>query len=389
MRGPLRSAVDFKFVCGRLASVSLPRVSGALGVIVVLGCSSADIIQAPTAQLQLAAVGRIERSATIALVATRNDTILSPDQVTYTAAPTGSVELHGDGTARLLATGQVSITARTPAGVGSVVLDVSAPPTLVFDRSVDGVRSIYRAALDGLDSVRLTTGNRDDLSPTVARDTVVFVSYRDGNAELYAMPLAGGTLQRLTHTAAAESSPSLSRATPRLAFTSNASGGDRLWTAAADGSGAAPLLPPSSDIHATPRWSPSGDRIVFLSTAGGTASLYLLTVATGAVVALPAGPGPNVDPAWNADGSAIIFFSARPGAPGLYQLPVGGGAAALLVPGENLGQPTFLSDGRVVFTEFVGSTSRLRWVDPATPDILHDIATGAGSAAHAVSPSQK
>jgi len=68
----------------------------------------------------------------------------------------------------------------------------------------NGNRDIYRAALDGKDTVRLTSDPGDDQHPTERAGTVVFTSYRDGNGELYAVPSIGGGEQRLTTTARAK-----------------------------------------------------------------------------------------------------------------------------------------------------------------------------------------
>src|SRR3989441_4332489 len=59
--------------------------------------------------------------------------------------------------------------------------NVAAPPAIVFDWLRNGNRDIYRAALDGTDTLRLTSDPGDDQHPTERAGTVVFTSYRDGN----------------------------------------------------------------------------------------------------------------------------------------------------------------------------------------------------------------
>ena len=60
--------------------------------------------------------------------------------------------------------------------------NVAAPPAIVFDWLRNGNRDIYRAMLDGTDTVRLTSDLGDDQYPTERAGTVVFTSYRDGKA---------------------------------------------------------------------------------------------------------------------------------------------------------------------------------------------------------------
>src|SRR5205807_5891481 len=80
--------------------------------------------------------------------------------------------------------------------------NVAAPPAIVFDWMRNGNRDIYRAALDGRDVVRLTSDPGDDQHPTERAGAVVFTSYRDGHAQLYAVAATGGgTARRLTNTA--------------------------------------------------------------------------------------------------------------------------------------------------------------------------------------------
>src|SRR2546428_4595920 len=86
---------------------------------------------------------------------------------------------------------------------------VAAPPVIVFDWLRNGNRDIYRAALDGKDTLRLTSDPGDDQHPTERAGTVVFTSYRDGNGELYAVPATRGAERRLTTSAANETQPAL------------------------------------------------------------------------------------------------------------------------------------------------------------------------------------
>src|SRR2546425_9596893 len=101
---------------------------------------------------------------------------------------------------------------------------VAAPPAIVFDWLRNGNRDIYRAALDGKDTVRLTSDPGDDQYPTERAGTVVFTSYRDGNGELYAVSSTGSSERRLTTTSANETQPALSPDGGHIAYLSDVSG---------------------------------------------------------------------------------------------------------------------------------------------------------------------
>ena len=332
------------------------------------------------------ASGRLERGAAVALRITSNGAEVAPGGYTLTANPADGAQITG-ATARLLRTGRVALIAQVGAERDSVVVDVAAPPVVVFERLASGERDIYRVSLDGGDTLRLSSRATDDRAPAVAAGRVVFVSYRDGNGELYSVPLAGGAETRLTTTAANEGDPALRADGSRLAFTSDvASGVPKLYTAAADATGAARAtegIGIAGAVEATPSWNPAGDRVVYMSTAtGGTAAIHRLIVETGDdSVASPAGLV-SVEPAWSPDGRRVAFAGEVEGGDSeLFVLDLVSGQLTRLTTRAGLdAQPSWLADGRLVYAAMVGGVMRLRWLDPAAPAVVHDIDTGPGSA---------
>src|SRR5262245_33544851 len=163
---------------------------------------------------------------------------------------------------------------------GSACGDATGPGSgdqIVFDWVRDGNREIYRASLDGRDTVRITSNPGDDQHPSSARGTIVFTSFRDGNGELYAVKSDGTDLRQLTHTTENETEPALSSDGTRLAYVSDESDAPKLWVSSADGSDARAVAADfgfAGSAEVSPSWSPSGDRLVFVSTARGSADLY-------------------------------------------------------------------------------------------------------------------
>ncbi|HEX7119520.1 MAG TPA: DPP IV N-terminal domain-containing protein [Longimicrobiales bacterium] len=382
--GPVHRVRRRRSTAQRLAAVSCAALVAACGGEDGTGPDP----DPPVVPLMIEVAGRVERGAVVGVRAFRDGATDPAAGVEWSAEPAGAVEWVAADSARLLRAGAVTILAETTDARGERVVDVAVPPTVVFDRLVDGNRDIYRVALDGGDLVRLTSHPSDDRDPTVAGGTVVFVGYRDGNGELYRLPLAeaGAAPQRLTATPSAESAPSLSPDGARLAYASDGTGVSKLWTAAADGGGAARATEGfghGGSIEGSPAWSPGSDRVVFMATSEGTADLYTLDAATGAIAPLVVADGADVEPAWSPDGGRVVFVSNRDGPTSLYLLEVATGAVVRLThgPGPD-GQPAWLPDGRIVYISWEPGTPELRWLDPAAPAAVHTIPIGAGEPGH-------
>ena len=259
------------------------------------------------------------------------------------------------------------------------------PPALAFDLLRGSHRGIYRVRVDGTDSLRLTTDSADDRQPTSGGGVIVFVSNRDGNGELYAMPATGGTATRLTFTAANEAYPALSPDGSRLAYTRDDGGLTRLWIANADGTGSVRVtdsLDFGGAVDVSPTWSPGSDRVAFVSTTTGAARLYQLTLNGMTIVPLLADTAADVEPSWSPDGNRLAFASGAGGGARIALLNLASHAITLVTPDTmQCGQPAWLSDGRIVFLKESG-TPGLVWLDPAAPSALHAINVGAGTPGH-------
>jgi Tol biopolymer transport system component len=354
--------------------------------------SPSSLAPGAPAPLQISTQGRLERGAAIQLQVTRNGSPVTDNDVTWTTTSDAIVRLVRPDTAMLTDTGTVSITAHMGSGTTTVTLRVAAPPTIVFAmHDVDasgnlGDYDIYRASLDGQQLTRLTSATADNDEPTVANGVVVFTSYRDGYPALYRVSLTGGAESRLPGLTGSAFQPALSVDGSHLAFIAPDSGDDKLWIAAADGSGAVrptANFGSSSAEEASPTWAPADDSVAFVSTTLGNAAIIDLAAATDAAQALTDGTSTDVDPAWSPDGRSVAFASTRDGDLGIFVLTIGTGQVVRVSPQpSNAGQPSWLADGRIVYTEESSSPSgiisQLNWVDPHA-GVAHVIVTPAGN----------
>ncbi len=142
--------------------------------------------------------------------------------------------------------------------------------------------------------------------------------------DIYTLPMEGGSATPILTGTAFQSQPRYSPDGSRLTFVSDGSGGDNVWIAAADGSGARALSTFRRAIVNSPVWAADGQAIYATVLEGRTADLWRFDVKTGAgtkVIAnangpaapLVSSPGPGPYSAHvTADGRFLYYSSVTP-----------------------------------------------------------------------------
>ena len=117
----------------------------------------------------------------------------------------------------------------------------------------------------------------DVQAPAWSRDgrTIVFVSWRDGNGEVYAMDADGSGPRNLTQNPAKDVRPAWSPDGRRIAFASRRDGNSEVYVMNADGSGQRNLTR-NPAFDADPAWSPDGRKIAFVSKRDGSYGVYVM-----------------------------------------------------------------------------------------------------------------
>jgi WD40-like Beta Propeller Repeat len=264
----------------------------------------------------------------------------------------------------------------------------AAPQQIAFDmQTSSGPRNIYAMRLDGTGLVQLTSDSADHHDPTVHDSLLAFGSVRPGGVVIASIEMGAG--RGTPAVFGPGDAPMVSPNGSTFAYLSMASGAPLVWTAGVDGGQAQRFASAqggwSGASEAHPVWSPTGDRIAYVSTRAGNAAIYVGAVAgaVGSAALLTSSPtGASVEPAWSPDGTQIVFTSNRDGPTDLYVVTLGTGAVTRLTTLGNVGQATWLADGRIVFTQWTASVAGLVWLDPSNPTVLHPLSTG-GDTQHA------
>jgi TolB protein len=135
----------------------------------------------------------------------------------------------------------------------------------------------------------------------------------------------------------------------------------------------------------TPRFSPRGDKLVYMSYKGRRPRVYVMDVASGAERLLVPGTAFTFAPRFSPDGRDIVFSMASGGNSDIYVVGADGGTPRRLTsaPGADT-SPSYSPDGRRIVFESDRSGSQQLYVMDADGSGQHRISFGGGAFASPV-----
>ena len=142
--------------------------------------------------------------------------------------------------------------------------------------------------------------------------------------------------------------PRLSPDGARLAFVSFSGGQPHVRLLDLDGDQHRPLAPEGSTSFA-PRFSPDGRRIVFTMVQGGNSDIYVANADGGAPRRLTTSPGVDTSASFSPDGERILFESDRSGSQQVYAMNADGSGQRRLSFGPGrAASPAWNADGTLI-----------------------------------------
>jgi Tol biopolymer transport system component len=213
---------------------------------------------------------------------------------------------------------------------------------IAFTSTRDGSRQIYLMNADGSNQHRLTAGTANNYDPAwdPTSATIAYVSDQTGTAEVYAIGALGGQgqyagpapVQNYAHSTFAQ--PAFSPDGQTLAATTLL-GGTMIVTWKVSGALIAGLNSPPIPHVENPAWSPSGSKIVY-GSSDAKVQVWVMAPDGSGKLALTGGPSNNAEPRFSPTGDRIVFVTDRVGLRQVWAMSADGTHQALVVnvPGE-------------------------------------------------------
>lgn len=158
---------------------------------------------------------------------------------------------------------------------------------------------------------------------------VVFVAESGPKSQrqkrLAVMDYDGANVQYLSDSSSIVLAPRFSPTGDRILFTSYQSGFPRIYLMDVASVQSRGLDEQPGTMTFAPRFAPDGRTVVFSLEQGGNTDLYTVDTASGARTRLTNSPAIETAPSYNPDGRQIVFESDRSGTQQLYVMPAGGG----------------------------------------------------------------
>lgn len=217
---------------------------------------------------------------------------------------------------------------------------------LQFSGTVQGWRRMSHKVADAVYSRITGEGGYFD-------SRVVFVSEtgpkNDRKKRLAIMDYDGANAQYLTGSESIVLAPRFSPTGDRVLYTSYESGFPRIYVLDIGSVQRRVLEQQEGTMSFAPRFAPNGQTVVYSLTQGGNTDLYTLDIASGASIRLTNAPSIETAPSFSPDGSQIVFESDRSGTQQLYTMPASGGEARRISFGQGrYGTPVWSPRGDLV-----------------------------------------
>ena len=152
--------------------------------------------------------------------------------------------------------------------------------------------------------------------------------------KLAVMDYDGANVSYLTDGASIVLAPRFSPTGDKILFTSYASGFPHIYLMNTADLATQVLNDQQGTMTFAPRFSPDGNSVAFSLERDGNSDIYLLSIGSGKLTQLTDSPSIETAPSFSPDGTQIVFESDRSGQPQLYVMSSGGGEPTRISAGK-------------------------------------------------------
>ena len=252
----------------------------------------------------------------------------------------------------------VTVVKTAPASERFVVTCGSGKQHVAFSSLRNGNVDIFVQHEGTTGVTRITTSDWIDTdpvwSPSGNRIAYATLSPDSATAYIRIVSATGDSLATIGSLNSHSGYPAWSPSLDRLAFVSNVSGNSEIYLVNADGSGLQQLTnTPGNELR--PAWSPDGTQLVYdMNVADPVVArdLFIINADGTGARQLATGGTDNLHAAWSPDGGRIVFSSRRNGGGDIYITTLDG-ASLQRVTGDPYedGDPVWTADGKaLIFT---------------------------------------
>ncbi len=234
---------------------------------------------------------------------------------------------------------------------------------IVFASRHGGKSRLFRIPVEGGTPEWLAASGSDAQYPTFSRQGNRLAWRRNSdNQDIFRLMRSRNSesvepLANLIASTALEASPRYSPDGKRIVFVSNRSGSDEIWVCGSEGENPIRLTSFRGPLAGSPSWSPDGRQIVFDCRPEGNADLYVVSAEGGQTRRLTTDPAEDIVPSWSRDGRRIYFTSNRSGRLQIWKMAADGGEAEQMTKQGGF-EPVESPDGQwIYFSQDRGSSS--------------------------------
>lgn len=228
----------------------------------------------------------------------------------------------------------------------------SSRSSILFISDRQGDDEIFWMLSDGSNQINLTNRAGDDYYPVYSpdRSMIAFVTERAGNQEIYIMASDGKKQDNLSNHVASDNEPSFAPDGQRIVFTSNRNLNTEIYSIGVNGESIQRLTNNSSEDKSA-RYFPDNQHMVFVSDRTGNEEIFIMDVDGNNKINLSNDPAADYWPVVSGDGSKLLFVSDRNGNNDIYIMnDDGSNQQQLTALSGNEGFPCFSPDNsRIAF----------------------------------------